>query len=328
MTTRKNGFVLVCVLWVLAILTVLTVGFGHRALLDRRAAAYSLDRAQAMMMARGAVQRGAIEVRNKAIKDAIEVAQEQQRAQRQGKKPRPVGGTHLGQPWARPKNLLHGDGDCFDAMEGFKDDRASYIIQDAERWIDINTAPKKLLEEVDSLSRSAIRRIWRRRTKGVHDGEGRASFHAVEELRYLRGIDEDNWNGERSKTGLRFLLTSWGGGKINLNTASAPVLECVPDLKDGDINTIMKFRAGKDGKVGTGDDQGFANMEHLAEKTKISGDALHALKTYCKVSSTFFKITGVATRRGGTVRAVCSAWYEINGSSYRLVGWQEEALGA
>src|SRR5690606_17628980 len=52
----ERGFVLVIVLWVLAILTVISVGFGRRSVLDRRAAAFTLDKTQAMMLARGAVE--------------------------------------------------------------------------------------------------------------------------------------------------------------------------------------------------------------------------------------------------------------------------------
>ena len=66
-----RGFVLVTVLWVLAILSLITIGFGRRAMLDRKAATYTLDHDRAMYRARGAVERGIAELRNKAIIDAL-----------------------------------------------------------------------------------------------------------------------------------------------------------------------------------------------------------------------------------------------------------------
>ena len=53
-----------CVLWVLAILTVVTLGFGRRVMLERRASAYSMDYAQAKQMARGAIEVGRVKLAN------------------------------------------------------------------------------------------------------------------------------------------------------------------------------------------------------------------------------------------------------------------------
>ncbi len=310
---RQNGFVLVCVLWVLAILTVLTIGFAHRAVLDRRAAAYSLDRSQARLMAHAAVQRGIHELRNKVVQDFM--AEED------------VARTHLGQKWARPQNLLEEEG-LLDLGEDFEEEEVVYYIEDLERYIDVNKAERELLEEVEALSRGTLRRIWKRRTEGVHDGEGKNPINAIEELRYMRGVDEEDWYGERGEPGLKDLLTVVGGGKVNVNTASLAVLECIPDLEDGAIDVILQWRAGGDGELGTADDQGFKNMEHLAEATGIDGDSLVALQKFCKTDSSYFKITGVATRRGGRIRVVSSAVAYIRDNIAGVRTWQEESLGS
>src|SRR5690554_2490887 len=62
MSPKRKGFVLVSVLWVLAIMTVMVLGFGRRAYLDARAAGLAIDQAEAQYMARGAVERGLIEL--------------------------------------------------------------------------------------------------------------------------------------------------------------------------------------------------------------------------------------------------------------------------
>ena len=61
----RSGFVLVSVLWVLAILTVITLSFGQRVLIERRLAAYALDHTKALYMARGAVTRGIVELQHR-----------------------------------------------------------------------------------------------------------------------------------------------------------------------------------------------------------------------------------------------------------------------
>ncbi len=309
-----SGFVLVCVIWVVAILTVMALGFGHRAMLARRASAYSLDHTQAMLMARGAVQRGIVEVRNKIVNDRA--------------KKREPGSTHLGQEWAKEKNLLE-SGPYFEFREGFEEDFVAYIIEDGESRIDVNTAPKKVLEEIKPLSRSAIRGIWKRRKEGVHENEGSARFHALEELRYMNGVREDDWYGTERMTGLSDIMCVHGDGRINVNTASHAVLMCVPRLGRPACDAIINYRAGGDGEIGTGDDKGFKNFKALVESLGIEGDPVDAIGKYCKFTSGYFKITGMATRRQGKVRAVCCAVIRSYGAHNAiLLSWREEALGA
>ena len=312
MKPRRNGFVLMCVLWVVAMLTVITLGFGHRAALDRRAAAYSLDHAVAMVAARGAVERGIVELANRGVKMRLFP-------------PDMRGGTHLGEAWAIPKNI-YGEGNLT-ADDSLKHDEASYIITDEERFININTAPKELLDNMKAMSKPLARKIWTRRTKEENTDEGIIPFSCIEELRYLHGVDEDDWLGTAKKTGLKDLLTVWGG-LINVNTASRDVLMCVPGVKEGDIDAILNIRAGADGKLNTGDDRGFINLEDMSVKTGVRGDTRDALNTYCACDSAFFKITGLATRRAGRIRAVCSAVVTFGEGGLQTVDWQEKALGS
>lgn len=307
---NRNGFVLVCVLWVLAILTVVTLGLGRRALLDRRAAAYALDRSQAMLMARGAVHRGIAEVRNKAIVDELSE--------------RDPGITHLGQPWARPQDMLK-DGDIFRLGEAFEEDHVVYRIEDMERRINVNRAPPELLENIEALSRTAARKIYARTRTGEQEGDPPAAFHTLEEIRHIDGVSDEDWFGGRRKTGLQYLLTTWGDGRVNVNTASAEVLRSIPGMRAGDVDKIIAFRAGNDGELGTGDDRGLKPLVNLVELVGIRADTMEAIMRYCKYNSDLFKITGEATRRKGAVRVSCSAVVYFNGN---VLAWQEESLGS
>ena len=313
----NSGFVLVSILWVTAMLSLLVLGFGRRAALERDAAAYALDHAQAMMMARGAVDRGIVELHNQAA--LRQVLPEEYHEN-----------VHLGASWATSMNLyLQG---YFEQAEMFRRDDVSYAITDEDRYININTAPRELIEAIPSLTRGAIRRIMARLARDGDSEEERTPFNTIEELRYIRGVSEDDWFGTSRQPGLRNLLTVWSDdGRINVNTAPREVLECIPGLHSADVDDILNYRAGSDGILNTQDDRGFTSLEHLFAAIEIEekSDVREALRKYCKTTSSYFRITGVATRRNGRIRAVCTALVSLTeGAPSRILDWQEKTLGS
>ncbi|MFP6597485.1 MAG: hypothetical protein VCC01_08515, partial [Candidatus Hydrogenedentota bacterium] len=222
---EQGGFVLVTVLWLLVILSVVTMGFSHRAMMERRMAWYGMDQAQAQAMARGAVNRALLELSNKD-RFAAYLGQEQYDGR--------------DQRWARPTNLLNeaayfsiGD------EENFAEDICRYTITDCESRIALNDAPRELLENMDVFDFKAIDAIVARRDRG--DGsEQLHRFVSVDEVLTIEeadGTDEDMWFGTAETPGLRSLLTIWGvggDGLINVNTASREVLAMIPEL-DGNL---------------------------------------------------------------------------------------------
>ncbi|HOJ69047.1 MAG TPA: type II secretion system protein GspK [Candidatus Hydrogenedentes bacterium] len=312
---QRAGFVLVCVLWVTALLSLLALGFARRAMLDRRAATYALDHAVAMAAARGAVERGILEVMNRGLK--IRFLPPERR-----------GGTHLGEYWARPTDFA---GEGFLSQELFGEgDAVYYVIADEERRININTAPEELLRNIPSLNRTVLRRILARRSgQDEEDPENRVTvFRALEELRSFRGVEDEDWFGDDRKPGLSKLLTVWGDGMININTASREVLMCIPGIQEQDVDAWLSFRAGDDRKLDTEDDRGVMNLDDLTRVAGIQGKSLEAIRRFCKVDSTCFKISGLATRRNGRVRAFCSAVVTLSEDGPVIVDWQEKPIGS
>lgn len=321
MNGNQHGFVLIVVLWVLAILTIITVGFGHRAVLDQKVAAYSLDHAQALILARSAVQRGIVSMRNKAIKDMAM----SQMSQGSGHSEPPM--THYGQEWAKPQDLLEEGEEFFDSERFAEGDSVRVFIEDENSRLNINAASLKLIEEVEALDRRVKRRIRVRRTTGLREEEGRNPFHAIEELRYIRGVDEEDWYGTDDEPGLVDLFTCEGNKLININTASRAVIETIPDLDKKAINAILAYRAGGDGELETGDDQGFSSFVNLTDVTGIVDKNLGVLRQHAMFNSTTFRIRGVATLRRGKIRATVTAVVTIGNGTASIRSWREEPLG-
>lgn len=330
---RNDGFVLVIVLWVLAILSVVALGIGRQAWLDRQAAAYSLDHAQALMMARGAVNRAAVELRNKTLKDFTMT--------RSGDVHGAFPVAHIGQPWSWPTNILE-EGEYFtEGGEEFENDIVEFRIHDLESKFNINMIPVSFMEELDGLSRPVIRRIEFRRAGDMEQGQPPMLFTTIEELRYFKGIDDDDWFGDGDEPGLPQYLTVWGDAKININTAPREVLDVIPGLDSRTIDDIMEFRAGYDGELYTSDDWGFLTWDELWELVGVEGEDRQALLGFVKLDSNYFEITGIATRRGGKVRAKVTAIVDMNrllGIQFRdpaiqvpptpFVRWSEETIGS
>lgn len=312
---RRTGFVLVCVLWVTALLSLLALGFARRAMLDRRAATYALDHAVAMAAARGAVERGLLEILNRGLKVRF-------------LPPERRGGTHLGEYWAQPTDFAE-EGYLSKELFG-EGDSVYYVITDEDRRININTAPEELLRNIPSLDRTALRRILARRSgEDEEDPENRVTlFRSLEELRYFRGVDEEDWFGDGRKPGLSQLLTVWGDGRINFNTAPREVLVCIPGIEERDVDVWLNFRSGDDRQPDTEDDRGVMSLDSLTRVTGIQGRSLEAIQRFCKFDSTCFKISGLAIRRNGRIRAFCSAVVTFTEDGPVIVDWQEKPIGS
>ncbi len=320
MKHRPHGFVLVTVLWVVALLAVITISYHHRARLELRAARYSLDSAQARMTARAALERGLVALRNKTMLEHMA---------RPANPANVSPHTHHGQAWAQPQDLYSAVGQLKPG-EGFEQDVAEYRITDLESRFNINELPEDILAALPGMSRPIARRIHYRREGDSDAGAPPQLFQHVSELRQIRGVDDEAWRGAQDEPGLRDVLTTYGDALVNINTAPASVLEALPEVDQGAVADLIQVRNGPDGVPHTADDRGFADWESFRTATQIDGRSLAAFQRFCKFNSNYFKISAMATRRGGMIRSQCSAIvYVPDGSNVAsLLSWSEESLGS
>lgn len=332
--TTNKGFVLVSVLWVLALLTVISLGFGHRALMERRLATYSADYGKALYAARGNAERGIVELRNAtAIRRAL------------GGEGRPVY-----RPAWRPYRNLLGEQNLYAAGNNpdYNREEWSYTIRHANGKVNVNTASEELLRQLPGFSRRLAREIVRRRERGGPRGSP-APFRTLEELRTLRGFSDENWYGDRRNPPAYTFLCAYDvndGGQVDVNTATVDVLQALPGVNAGLAKDIAVFRDGEDEIPGTPDDVYFRSIEDLGNIFGLSGADLAEIARFATTSSNYYVVTGLATLRSPSpvdgnadlaedtaptipgVTAYCEALVRVDGGQATVLQWREGPYGS
>lgn len=320
-TVSESGFVLVCILWILAALTVITLGFGRRALLDQRAAAYALDELQATWLARGAAVRGLVELEQRRLLEQT------------------VGGIR-GTVGAAPSssNLFiqpdlvsengHDIRDSFPDMfrDSFGSEKCGYVVKDEEQKICLNRVSAELLEKIEALDEKAKSAVLERLQEAQTCLP--PAFSTLEELLCLEGMDSKPWFGSSDAPGLSQIFTVYGDGLVNINTAQAPVLSLLPGMDPKTVEKIMTFRAGPDGKLGTDDDLFVNSLEELAQLANLTPETASQIHTYCKTDSRYFKISGFATRRQNRIRAESTLTCVWGDERIGILRWEEKTGGS
>jgi type II secretory pathway component PulK len=318
----RRGFILICVLWIMAILTVLTVGFGQRAYLDARAAALTVDTVQARHMARGAVHRGIAELRQQERVQKILRAAAIDMNQNQG-----GGGGRL-----KLRESVYGTyetteiyGDLFEGA--YENDTSGVVVADVERRFNVNALPAQIIEQLEAMGYRGLDDLRER----LEETPG-TPFVALEEVLAIPGIEEQDWVGDGQRPGLRDLLTVWGDGKVNINTAPREVLELVPGVDTGAVDTMIDYFAGPDEERYTEDDERVQVLSDLTPLVGLTPEQIAPFTPYCKTESQFYRITGFATRRQGRLRVEYSAICQEREEGRRqttldIIQWKERVRG-
>lgn len=215
---NKKAQVVLISLWILVIITVLAVGTGHRVSMGLRLARYQRDRLRAFYLAKAGISRAIAELE----KDTNDY-------------------DALSEAWADNAKVFKSI--SFDVNKN-EFSAVSYVItgedgkpnavygaRDEESKVNINTAPTEILTALleycgveDSSVTANNLRIWRGDspdTDKIYEGLGypckAAKFSSIAELVLVKGITPEDFRK------LEGLITVYGDGLININTASEEV---------------------------------------------------------------------------------------------------------
>lgn len=137
-----------------------------------------------------------------------------------------------------------------------------YYFTDEGARININTASSEILARLPGLDEALAKAI-------VESPRRQSGFKVKEEAILVEGVSKERF------IQFKDLVTVYGGGRVNINTASAEVLSIL-GLSDDLIQLIMRYRReykGADGEAGTADDGVFDSgsiLEQLREFTSLS----------------------------------------------------------
>lgn len=340
----QQGSIIMISLWILALLSLLSVGLAHRVAVNAKLIKFQKDKLQCFYAAKAAVYKAAGVI-------AAEMAG--------------TGVTTLNQRWSRGYNVTEAETDAdsilrdvvvggaaFTVRYPFDDsDEAApvyfYGASDEDRKMNVNTAPRNLLralfdvvafDEPDALADALI--YWRGDDQEAHDAAygsaempyeaPKAPLQAIEELSLVKGF---RGNEEMITACAKYL--SVFARDININTAPLPVLEAVfvslgasRDFAERLATTVIDVRSGADRQQGSSDDVAITAPEIKAVLKTGLADAVEIAWVDNLVfpftdHSRWFRIEATATAATSVVQKKVSAVVSAS-ENYRIVYWHEE----
>lgn len=155
-----------------------------------------------------------------------------------------------------------------------------------------------------------------------------APVDTVDELLLIKGFSPSLLYGGPSDfvegetlAGIAPLLTVWGDGKVNVNTATTEVLLTIPGLEDFDVEAILQARLGLDGEPGTKDD-GFKTVDEVISTLGITDPRVRDRITTSE--RRFVRVVSIGDSQG--VRS--GIWCVLRSGEDGVVPvyWREEAM--
>ncbi|GIX48240.1 MAG: hypothetical protein KatS3mg131_2451 [Candidatus Tectimicrobiota bacterium] len=132
--------------------------------------------------------------------------------------------------------------------------QARFGLQDEEARLNVNTAPRALLEALLQPAAVDVERLLQQRP-----------FATPEDLLVRGGLEPAVFYGQAGRPGLEAFLTVWGSGKLNVNTAPWQVLALLPGMTPAQAQALVAYRHGADGQPGTADDRFFPTLAALRQ---------------------------------------------------------------
>lgn len=305
-TFGARGGILVLTLWLVSFLTVLVLVLGAQILTERRVQAAYADRVY-------------LAIASLTMQSRFRAALKQDETQEY---------DALKDPWSQNPELFENVplGESHNPSASLGSGNLKGAI-DEERFININKASLSLLqrlfstaaktEDKETQALASAVQDWRDldvfsshpqmdTESAVYSGSypsKNGEFESPEELLLVYGINAEIYQA------LRPLITLYGDGQVNLNTAPESVLR-VLGAPDSLIQKILQFRAASDGAEGTEDDGYFDDPGSIENKLQEKFGQLNTEETnalsvmraenWIGVRSKFFRLP-IQVKRGSSL---------------------------
>lgn len=314
-------------LWVLIILSLIVGSFAFEVKLETMLVSFNRKKFQAEMMALSGVEyaRAILGMREKAKELEIEdMGLEDEDGFMQA-------ALHVKRGLSTTSDIELGNGSFSITMESAEAGRNVNLLT-REEWLDIFEMANVPSTDWDTMIDCLEDWIDENDLHQLDGAESDDPFYeergypvkngpldSVEELLMIKNWGEeilygyDGSEGGDPIFGIADLLTVWGDGKVNLNTATTNTLLSFAEYEDWELASVMEARLGEDGEEGTLDD-GIKGLDEVgADANKF------------KLQSNFVKVTSVGNMFGNQYQIECI--FLLQGKDPVIVYWQEGPVG-
>ena len=237
----SSGAILITLMWIIAILTLMASGIAYRASIQARLTGYRLREFSSESLSSAAVTKTSFALRTLLESNVTSLTDLQS---------------------------LSGEINIHNTV-------VLTEVFDEESKINLNTAPKDILEnlpgvdeelaesiqdwldEDDNERQDGAESTYYRRLRSPYPCKN-AKMDTLEEFSLIKGVNSTIVNQ------LKGLVTIYGDGKVNINTASSEVLMII-GFDELTAEIILRYRLGEDGVTGTEDDGIFESIENIIE---------------------------------------------------------------
>lgn len=330
---KNNGSILIVILWVILILSVLAIGFALEMQMEARLQRYQLDSKQAYQIARAGLERAIVELKNDLFLDR------KARAFSADGHSDPWANNKFSEKYFNHIEL--GDGfytvTVIDELSKLNLNKIGWqTIKRLLQKAGVDEAKAELIanaiidyRDEDTLfcqDTTIDEDTYYNQYRTAEETTGKAlyklkngPFESVDELLKVPFMDADLLYSERIPlfddsyssgsdkkfTSLYNILTVYGTGQVNLNTASSPVLSAIlstviPDDEEKIaelVENIIDKRNGFDDEEGTEDDELFAHPGQLTSVKGMELPIVHRLAGQFVVNSDIYTIKSIGEVR-------------------------------
>ena len=321
-TDRKKGAALLIVLGIVMVLSTIVLAAHFEASLEMHLVSYKRKRFRAQTLARSGLEyaKAVLDNQSSARELEIEDMDEDKDAFMQT-------ALYVQRGITASSTIEQGDGQFTITIEPAESGRNVNLLT-RQQWTEIFEMANVPSTEWDAMIDCLEDWIDENDTHGLNGAESDDPFYeeqgypvkngmldSIEELLLIKNWGPEilyGWDGDDDNDpiyGIADILTVWGDGKVNLNSASTNLLLSYAEYEDWELASVFEARAGEDGEFGTLDD-GIKSLEEVgADSTKF------------KLQSDFVRVISEGESFGNKYRIECI--FLLKNQDSIVVYWSE-----